>query len=62
MKSSFREEDLEAVASSIINWWASIVIKFVREKEIERRAEIVKHYSKPSGASITFLITSRGLK
>ena len=62
VRSSFKEEALEAVASSIINWWASIVIKFVREKGVKRRAEIVKHYSKPLGTSVTFFITSNGLK
>jgi len=63
VRASFGEETLEAVASNIINWWASIVIKFARESGIKRRAEVVKHYNKSSSeSSITFFITSNGLR
>lgn len=62
VRSSFEEENLEAVASNIINWWASIVVKFIREKGIKRKAEIIKHYNKPLGISTSFSITSSGLR
>lgn len=62
VRSSFEEENLEAVASNIINWWASIVVKFIREKGIKRKAEIIKHYNKPFGISTSFFMTSSGLK
>lgn len=61
VKAVFDEENLEAVASNIVNWWASVVIRFIREEGIKRKAEIIKHYKKPIGTSVTFSIVSSGL-
>jgi len=61
VKAVFNEENLEAVASNIVNWWASVVVKFIREEGIIRKAEIVKHYKKPIGSSVMFSIVSSGL-